>query len=244
MNPFIFQRTQKRAFTAEQLRAAHECLVNLGYRRSFPEFYAFLADYCEPFAEDAGLTEKAAAPYISNCLLELMEALGQTNLRSKMFALCSKEKRNQTELKIPVVSVSRPAAAEIALSVLPQLESVLPAIQEKILGFASPVVPGIRAAPRPGTGQITRILSGTKTLPSGSREPAKVSLLLEVEETLYEVPLYRNTQGAASVRTNSIPAHGSIRIESGGLLSMRQYEDVFYSIRNGLAEQSAAVCKL
>lgn len=145
MNNFLFFKKQEKAFTTRQLQSVHESLRNLGYRHDFKVFYAGLADYCEKYAADAGLTDKEAAPYVSDYLLDLLESLTQTGLRSKIFALCGEEKKLQTEMKVPVLYVRRQDAVKSVLSAMPHLESLLrdlPQEPELIPGFAPRSVTG------------------------------------------------------------------------------------------------------
>lgn len=248
MNNFLFLKKQEKAFTTGQLQAIHESLQNLGYKHDFQGFYADLADYCEKYVADVRLTDKEASPHVSDYLLNLLESLTQTGLRSKIFALCNREKRLQTELKVPVLYVHRQDAVEAVLSAMPHLESLLQSIPrepELIPGFAPPVcdkddVPAIPSCP--GMGQISRIVFGTKTLPADVTEPAKLSIVITVGTFPYEVLLYCNTQGAAIIHTDSIYGEGTILTENNRLLNIRQYAETFNNhIRSGFTGQLSPV---
>lgn len=247
MNTFIFQKQlySDRAITKAQLKTIHADLVGLGYQKSYQEFYEDLAEYCEKcvedygLAEDAGLSSAETKPFLSGYLLGLLESLTQPELSSRIFALCSTEKKHQVCAKIPALLISRRDAVDVVLSVCPDLGEFLPNSngQETIIGFAPPVYdamgyPSATLYPREESILDVRIGKMKRELLNGqvSIEIAKVSLTVSAGKFRYEFPLYWNGQNAGLIETECIPADGIILVEQARLLTAKEYEPLAKSM--------------
>lgn len=241
MNIFIFKKihdTNDVPSLREKLKAIHADLCDMGYNKTFREFYDDLSEYCEPYLdEDDKLSSAVAKPYLEERLLQIIESLEVGGLRSRIFATCGSGKRFQTAAIVPCMHIETKGVLKAILRVFPELAKEIRILPEKLIGFAAPVYETIIPDEEYLSiheGIIHDIRFGKRDIVIGPKSeekiitvPAKVSFTVKIGNFLYEFPVYWNeVEDANLIHTRCIQENiTTVQIHKMESLSVEEYTE-------------------
>ena len=244
MDNFIFKFKKEiyssKPLTKEQLKSVHASFVGLGYPKNYQDFYAELSEYCEPhLGEATTLFSKEAKPFIAKKLVDLLESLTQADAESKIFGLCTLERKCKVPLKIPAIRVNWVDAMKIVRDARPDLEDFLyDTIEESVTvyGFADPVEHlsfSFSQNLYPKKEKVLDVRIGTSTKEKRNSVGAiefeeyisKVSLTVKIGRHVYESILYQDLENVRMMQTSCHPVEDVyIQTEKPQVLSVADYE--------------------
>jgi len=241
MNNFIFKKPYytNTVFTKDLLKILYSDFCDLGYRKTYQEFFADLSYYCEPYlGETDSLFSKAAKPYISERLLQILESLTQAELSSKIFALCAPEMRKRTAAEIPCMQIQSQGLLEVIQECCPESQALLTTLPETLFGFATPIYtdePYLSKEDYPKTDVINDIRFGMKTVKVMEHPgeyidvemPAKISITVKDDNYLYEFPIYWDGEDSNLIHTVSVrDGNTMVIIRDVDFLTVSEYADL------------------